>query len=249
MKKTIFLDRGIEVLVVSAGGVGTTFLMRAIGQYRRTNCPDNTDGYKHLTIPPLSRNKELKIIYLFGDPLLACTSLFRRSYHHTQSVQNQKFMPGSFIIPLEMTLEQYCTGRVDGLHFKRHFHNWYSRFPVRNCLFVRYGALFDQLETIAGFLGLTQAFIDSFPPRQARHSRLDELDTTTIKGLNHMYGDFLQEIERTPDSFTSSPGASDNAYAYIFSLPYRIAIRKAVLRKLPMVRRLLHRLSIKKEIQ
>lgn len=85
MRKTIFLKKNIEVLIVSSGGVGTTFLMEEIKRYKTTNDPDNKDGYKHLPIPPISQNPNLKVVYLFGDPVLACISLFRRKYQYAQS--------------------------------------------------------------------------------------------------------------------------------------------------------------------
>lgn len=229
MKKTIFLDRDIEVLVVSAGGVGTTFLIKAIGKYRRVNCTDDTDGFKHLTIPPISRNPDLKIIYLFGDPIMACTSLFRRSYHHTQSIKNGKYMSSSYVIPFEMTVEAYSRGQRDGLYFERHFDHWQRRFPIQHCLFVRYESIFDHLDTIADFLELPPAFLESFPAQKKRKTKLKDLDEATLTGLERMYSAFARKLDELPDTFQAK--TSGRPIYYLLQAPYRRALFKVLTRQ------------------
>ena len=55
----LFIDKDIEVCVISAGGVGTTFLMEFLSKYKKLNNPYDYDDIKHLPLPPLSKNKNL----------------------------------------------------------------------------------------------------------------------------------------------------------------------------------------------
>ena len=68
----MYLNSEIEVLIVSAGGVGTSFLAEAISKFKNTNQFEDEDGYKHLPFPPLSR-AECKMI-----PLGQCLEEYAR---------------------------------------------------------------------------------------------------------------------------------------------------------------------------
>ena len=189
MEKTIFLMDDIEVLVASAGGVGTTFLMKAIQQYKKTNCPDNTDGYKHLPFPPFGGSKNLKVLYIYGDPVMATLSLFRRQYHHTQSHCTQKFEKKKDIIPMDLTIENYAAGGLDRLHLADHFHNWHSRYTQHDTLFVRYEDIHANIEAIADYLDLPAQFVSTFPPAKERKSNTEHISAVTLSQLDHMYSE------------------------------------------------------------
>jgi len=232
MRKTIFLDKEIEVLIVSAGGVGTTFLMKEINKYKRTNCPDNTDGYKHLTIPPISKRRNLKVIYVFGDPIMATLSLFRRSYHQTQSIQMQRFYHSDFVIPMEMTLEEYLDKDKDGLFFERHLKNWQEKYRLHPTLFLKYETLFEHLETIASFIQAPNTFLVNFPEKKERLSALTEISENTKSRLEVFYGNFSRKIAQMPPVEI----VDKKAFFILSKKVYVLAIWDAFLKKNKFIR-------------
>ena len=241
MKKTIFLDKKIQVLIVSAGGVGTTFLMREIEKYKTTNCSSNTDGYKHLPIPPISFNQNLKVIYIFGNPILASMSLFRRQYHHTQSIKVQEYLRADYTIPFSMSIEEYAKGAKDGFYFKLHFYHWYKQYPIYNTLFLKYETLSEQVEVIRDFLDLPLHFVHNFPPKIKRNSNFSNLSATTLGGLVQLYGSFEKEIQQLPSSMTQK-GNYIILLKNIFTRPYLQGLKKVLWRKVPLLRRVRNRL-------
>ena len=197
----IVLPGDIEVVVVSYGGVGTTFLLHFLSQYMKTNDPDDADGFKHLTLPPVSFNSKLKFIYVYGNPQLAATSLFRRSYHHAQSIKLQKWSSNATLpISEEMTLGEYASEGVDKFNFRNNFHNWYDKYQsIYPTMFVRYETIFDNVEAILDFLGLPEECIKHFPENKNRSSSIDELPVETLKQLDGMYADFSDELGEMGD--------------------------------------------------
>ncbi len=239
MNKTIYLNKDIEVLIVSFGGVGTTFLMDAITPFRLTNRSDNGDGYKHLPIPPLSSRKNLKTIYVFGDPVLAAVSLFRRGYHCTQSHANAKFQDFDYLIPEDKSLEDYVTGRKDGLYFTSHFKNWLSGSGEYSVLFLKYDAIYDSLDVIQSFLNLPDAFVAQFQEKRIRKSKLSDLSANTVEGLEEMYGELKNEIDQYPGSFVLEKNKKPTRY--YLKKPYRNAFKEAFFKKHPLLRKVKNR--------
>ncbi len=241
MDKTIFLNKDIEVLVVSFGGVGTTFLMEAITPFRLTNRSDNGDGYKHFPIPPLSSRENLKAIYVCGDPVLAAVSLFRRGYHQTQSHVNAKFQNFDYLIPASKSLDDYAAERKDGLYFSTHFKNWSAgsgQYPV---LFLKYDAIYDSLETIRSFLDIPAAFVDQFQKKQVRKSKLSDLSKNTVQGLEEMYGELQKEIAQQTGSFIIEK--NENQKKYYHQQAYRNALKEAFFKKYPLLRKVKNKLT------
>ena len=224
------------MLVASFGGVGTTFLMDGIAAFRATNQPDNRDGYKHLPIPPIAATRDLKAIYVFGDPVLAAVSLFRRGYHQTQSHVNSKFQHFDYRIPEQKSLENYAAEGTDGLYFSSHFHNWQagsSQYPV---LFLKYDAIYDSLDLIRDFLELPDAFVTQFQAKKIRNSKLSDLSPDTVRGLEEMYGDLQREIEQCAGSFIVEK-EKERKTDHQRQL-YRTAMKAAFYKKYPLLRKI-----------
>ena len=198
----ILLPKKMEVVVASAGGVGTTFLINFIAQHRRVNHFDDEDGIKHLPVLPVSFNKELKLIYVYGNPQLAAMSLFRREYHHRQSKKLRKCVSNAPpAIADSVTLEEYAANGIDAFYFRDHFFNWYdtylSSFPT---LFLRYETLFENVNPLFEFLDLPESCLHTFPEKKKRHSAIKEISADTRNGLDLMYGAFEQELAVMADS-------------------------------------------------
>ncbi len=239
MRKTIFLNKGITVLIVSAGGVGTTFLIEAINKYKVTNCKNNTDGYKHIPIPPISFNKNLRVVYVYGSPIHACISLFRRKYHHTQSIVVQKFLKEKYIIPFEMTLEEYVSNGKDCLLFEQHFNNWQQHYPLYPTLFLKYENIHDSLNTLAIFLDLPDSFVKNFPTKRTRKSSVQTLSPSALKHLNKLYHSFDKKIGTMPKYSINDAQKGIFSIKTGFSPLYRQALADAFFQHFPLLRKTL----------
>ena len=69
----------IEVVVSSSGGVMTTALLDWLKKYKNTNDLGNADHLKHALYPPVSTNPDLRLVYIFDNPILVVLSLFRKN--------------------------------------------------------------------------------------------------------------------------------------------------------------------------
>ena len=227
----IVLPGDIEVVVVSYGGVGTTFLLRFLEQYMKTNDPDDADGFKHSALPHVSSNTNLKFLYVYGNPKLAAVSLFRRGYHHAQSIKLQQWGKNSISpIPNEMTLQEYASLGVDKFNFKNNFYNWYETYlPKKPIMFVRYEKIFDNVEAIINFLDLPKETIGKFPENISRSSSLDDIPVEALKQLDEMYGDFANNLAKLDDVEIRSD--TSNAFSIIkyFNVPYLKAFKDQIL--------------------
>lgn len=231
MSRIIFIPKTIEVVVVSFGGVGTTFLMEHLARYKKVNCSDDTDGLKHVSIPPLSRNPELKLVYIFGDPRTAAISLFERKFHQAQYHKLQRLDYTSPRPPSrEMTVETYARQDRDLLGFQQHFTNWYRGYPAhRPIMFLRYERLHHNLDKLAEFLQLPAEFVSSFPEMVSRKSSLDEWDRETRQGLDRMHQSFLAELEQVGDCVTRPVERRGAAWACLLDRSYRRALAEQFL--------------------
>lgn len=208
------LPNTIDVVVVSYGGVGTTLLMKHLARFRKLNDPDDTDGWKHLTVPPVTRRRDVRFIYVFGDPVDAAVSLFRRDYQRWQSMKLQRFHPHppGPIAP-SVSLAEYASLGVDRFQFERHFDNWSARYLVRPTLFLRYEKMWEQLDQVAEFLALPPGAFDDFPPQRPRQASVQQIDETTRAQLNAMYGALSARLAQWPDaSVRGASGAPFSRY-------------------------------------
>ena len=54
------IPKDIEVVVGYYGGVGTTFFLDFVAQFKKTNHPQDEDKIKQLGMPPVSFNKDIQ---------------------------------------------------------------------------------------------------------------------------------------------------------------------------------------------
>ncbi|TVQ01793.1 MAG: hypothetical protein EA359_13275 [Balneolaceae bacterium] len=195
-----YVPANVDVVVTSYGGVGTTFIMDFISQQRRVNDKINEDRLKHLPYPPLSIDSNQKFIYIFGDPVMAAISLFRRKLHYPQSKRiihglrnNQQPIPRS------MTIEQYASEGVDRFYFQEHFRNWYNSMHTNPIIFLRYETLKNHLEKIFDYLDLPHELVSTFPEFRVRESYNHKLSDNTLIQLQTIYHEFNQELDQVPD--------------------------------------------------
>ena len=82
------LSEELDVLIVSPGGVATTFLLRYVSKFMKTNDINDADGLKHI-IPAadFKFRKNLKVIYLTGDLPDIEQSLVKRGWLFEQYIK------------------------------------------------------------------------------------------------------------------------------------------------------------------
>jgi len=196
----VTIPNGIEVIVASFGGVGTSFLIDFLSKHRKTNQFADYDGLKHSALPPISFNKKIKLVYIYGDPQLAAISLFRRDYQHYQSAKLQKFTNGKKdIIPLGTSLQEYAADGIDKFKFREHFYNWYDEHLVHPTFFVKYEKIFDVVEPLLEFLEIPKEYISDFPQKKKRNSSIESIPEETQKNISAMYDKFRNELSEIAD--------------------------------------------------
>lgn len=199
MKKPILLSSNIELLVTSGGGVGTTFVIDFLQNYKVCNDRNDKDGFKHRDRPTPSKNPDFKAIYVFGNPINAIYSLFRRDYHHEESYKLLQNHPQLTPIPKEMSLDAFAAEGVDRFLFENHFRNWNEKFYQYPVMFIRYEKIWDHLEPLLEFAGIPLSEIDKFPELKERKTQLDQISDATKENMRKIYGDFHDYLEAQPD--------------------------------------------------
>jgi hypothetical protein len=216
------LPKKIEVLVVSFGGVGTTSLIKYISKYKKTNDCDDYDGYKHLSIPPVSFNKNIKVLYVYGDPILACNSLFRRGFHRAQSIKLQKYSSNKKgRINTKETIEDYANKGIDKLFFEQHFNNWFCNYSLNPSMFIRFDDMWENVDKIVEFLELPIDAVKCFPEKKERNSSYSALDITLLKDLEKMYLPFASRLQSFP---TVKVVENQQEGSAVFTLNFLVAI-------------------------
>lgn len=194
------VPKNIEIVVSSYGGSGSSLLLNFLKKYKTTNQRSDADMLKHHTEPPLSVNPEQKFIYIFGNPVYATISLFRRGFQFVQSKKIQKRIPQvKPPVPEKMTLEEYAELGVDRFAFREQFHNWYNGSMQNPIMFLKYEQMFDNIEAIIKFCDLPSEVLNDFPEKKKRNS-IDHIDSPrTLELLQKMHSELLNELKDFPD--------------------------------------------------
>ncbi len=224
----IVLPSNIDIIVVSYGGVGTSFLINFLSKYKITNSSVDSDGFKHLPLPPISFNRKVKFVYIYGNPQMAAVSLFRRKYHFAQSRKLQRWINKDLApIPLKMTLQEYAALGVDRFLFEEHFFNWYEKYLTGiPTLFVRYENIFDNVSDLLDFAEIPVDAIKKFPQKKKRKSTQDAISQETANLLDKMYGDFAKQLREMNDIEVRQSGTRSVFSPKYLDKPYRNALAK-----------------------
>ena len=185
----------MQVIVVSFGGVGTTFFMQHLSRFKRINEIRDKDRLKHIQESLITVNPDIRYVYIFGDPILSVISLFKRGMQYPQSHKLQRDSNIKLgAIPESMSLSEYALIRIDRFLFRGHFYGWYKNRRKRRIAFVRYENMWDNIPKLADFLEVPAAFENDFPAKTARTSTYDSISNNTLKGLQDMYGTLTNEL-------------------------------------------------------
>lgn len=198
-----------QVIVSSFGGVGTSFLMHYLKNYRLINCPHDMDLLKHIPMPPVFVCPGIRIIYIIGDPVGAVLSLFRRGYHIGQypklnglvNLETNKqpyFSEFTDAVPAMKDVDSYAENGEDILRLVPHYQNWVRSTVGARLLVVKYESIWDHKQEIVKFAGLPESALADFPEKKARKSNPDAVDPATLSRLKKIYADFTEEYEKMP---------------------------------------------------
>jgi hypothetical protein len=199
-----------DVVVVSFGGSGTTFLLKYLATHLKVNSSDSSaDGIKHASSPhhPIFRRYRVgRVVYVFDDPRLAAISLFRRDYasHMIPKLNAWHASPKSYKQYIDahrssVTFDEFLERQEDLFGFEKHFRRWLGDdavpFPVMG---VRFSSLHDNLRPLLDFLHLPAALAETFPPRRERAASLEFLSGTQRERIEALYGELAREIREMP---------------------------------------------------
>jgi hypothetical protein len=160
-----------EVLTVSSGGAGGSYLNDKISKFFSTNPTSNSDNLKHLYCPKshlLNYNKINKIIFVYNDPLLSILSLFQRGWaemQHKQICPIEKHMDYNLLKSKEAYFDYVIKYKKDGFGIINHARRWknYSRLYSKHldgqeitwnrpCLFLDMRDIEDCQKQVSRFL-------------------------------------------------------------------------------------------------
>ena len=219
----LYIDKDIEVCVISPGGVGTTFLIEFLSKYKTLNHPYDFDDIKHLPIPPLSKNKRLKIIFIYGDPIESTISLFSRNFQYLQLSKLNRFRIKKPFFSSDIDIDVFARKQSEDFNFLAQFNNYYSKFRFWPTLFVRYESIHEHVDDILDFLDIQEEAKEHFPVYKKRNSEKDSLSSQTLNDLRIIYSDLYKVIETLPKPVSISSKKQHVLTAFLYK-EYWIAL-------------------------
>ena len=190
-----------NVVVISCGGTGTTTMMRELAAVEglRLNNDDDREGaiytdasghkqrapgMKHLPFGRLMQEyanhsqynlrETRRILYLWGDPLHAVASLYRRHFETVQvtKTRSHPFSDGTFSLAaakaeLPPTLEAYAMAEGEPFQMREHFESylnaaasWSADGDAPKVAFLQMEKKAEHLDRLAAFLGVEQPALE-----------------------------------------------------------------------------------------
>ena len=190
-------------------------LLDFLSEHIKTNHRDSTvDGVKHVNSPthPFLASKQIgTAVYIYDNPIHTILSLFRRGYQlqmvpkltaqHRTLAHYHRFIRRN---PYDFTLEHFINRHEDAFGLRTHWKNWREQeapFPI---IFVKYTALFEQIDKILGGLSLDHTLVSQFPACAPRQSTIEILTYQQKDKLNQTYGPMIEELNAMLDIFIKS---------------------------------------------
>ena len=189
-----------DVVVGSVGGVASMALWFWLNKYKNTL-------HTHSPLLPPRTGRPLRLIYIFGDPILSILSIFNRQLQldrHYECVAGSYFKLSDMTLLLKMrSLKSYLASDLGAFPLRQHFHNWRTAPTQHPVLFMRSETIWDNFDVLQSFLDLPKEAMDLFPKKKKRHSAKEILNLTPRQQekLNQLYGDFKEELKQMPDIY------------------------------------------------
>lgn len=130
-------------------------LLKHIRNFTSTNEPFDSDGWKHIPVPPRAFQK---IVYVHGDLDVIVANAFRRNWVPRQGAK------------LGQPLCAVTSGQTQRRLYKRAVERQFRAFTSRHeILDVHYDELWHRIGELGNFLNVIDpAFVGTFPPKRAR---------------------------------------------------------------------------------
>lgn len=187
-----------DVLVISAGGGGTTYFMDYLlnNTDLKINHKDDKDTLKHISF---NRKDELnnvncdRIIYLYNDPLLAIKSHFRRNWAFVQLEKhgNPHKLNKNHLKNIDIFLEKTKLMNTDLYGIKEQYDFFMNDKINKNILFINFNNIPKNKKIIANFIGKDEKIFDNFKIK-LRNSNNKDNDSPIIKKV---YKDLYEKID------------------------------------------------------
>lgn len=155
----------LNVIVVSPGGVGTSFFLEHVARFKQTNCLKDHDGLKHAPFPrlPGRPNAFQRFVYITGPESLVFASIDRRGFVRQQGAKLGSVGAAVLSGPAQQ--------RAFETSVRRQKKAW-TRPSDERFLIMNYDELWDRVEDVAGFLDITDPeFVAEFPKQKERASK------------------------------------------------------------------------------
>jgi hypothetical protein len=156
------IDSSLEALIISPGGVASTMLINHIRKFKVVNSAGDSDGLKHLPLPP-DHVLDIPVILISGDTDSIIDSLEHQGYLEANAVKlgTRSF----FLVP------RFLRRATMRRSIKSQEKNWIT--SSNSVLVVEYETLWKRKKDIALHLGIHNGdFVSLFPIQKNRESAI-----------------------------------------------------------------------------
>ena len=152
-------------LVISPGGVGTTFVMEHLSRFVLLNSPYDSDGLKHVPAIPEDWFERARVLYIAGDSVAVYASIERRDW--TRELASKLGLVRELYAPGSARREALLQAIAAQDRFFR------SASEQGKALIVAYDDIWDSVDDMAEWFAITDpAFVTEFPQRKPRASNV-----------------------------------------------------------------------------
>jgi len=175
--------------------------------------------------------KITKAIYLYANPIDAIKTFYRKRQYQVDNEITQSGSSGSWVtlhcfniagnfkeLSDEWNIEHYAAELQDYLCLESHFCHWASAEKLRSSghsgyqkanypiMYLKYESLWENLEKVRSFLGLSEEFVDNFPPKRERQNF--DIDDECYNNLMKTYARLIDMQNSWPDCVILNKGVS-----------------------------------------
>jgi hypothetical protein len=157
----------------------------------------NSQPHVHHGKPEKLKHND-RAIYLYGDPIDAVLSFYRRDKEYGTRFVERHYRNLDVSGKFPATFEEYLNWGHDAFGLEAHFDKYVGSVPTAGLIAVRFDDMWPHLEEIFEFLRLPASIAD-FPEKRARQSKREALDPGQIEVLEHYFSSLLRKQAEMPD--------------------------------------------------
>lgn len=225
------VPKQLDAIVCSWGGAGSTMLCEFLQKHLAINSSCDEDSLKHLPLPPVSLNRNLKCVFVVCDPVETVVSLFRRGFHQLQSRKLRRHTVVGNAMSPDCTLGEYAERGEEMFGFEGVLENYYSRHILYPTLFLNYSSIWSELGRVQKFLGLTKEQMSQFPEQVERKSKRERLDEVSER-MNSIYAGLNERLEAMGPACIRKPDREFSIPRMLITRNFYLACRNALKNRL-----------------